>query len=329
MGMFLFIIFEIVIFLKFDYLAGWLPKRQTLAQGTRENSADLSKLTLEKTGNLNLHVWSEICARDLNILCNFPMFPNAPNVRFFLNKTEVAKNSTKKDTSLSLRLFGFIIPNQSGIYLFTVKFCRSVEVWLSYDENWRNARQIWDAGKLSQDERGFGVSDKIELITGKRYFIEVVATCILQRNKAQLLWKTPMSSDFEVINGSFLSHYMNDDSLNNFTIFDDLLPVSPICASRRNKTTYFPVKRKISYLSHDKVKDILPHCDYNPSYTVNKRLKKFHAIKLHALPSYVYPFPEHPKLGDRIRGYKHPLGKGEALEVVRIFTESLERKIPG
>ena len=318
-----------MIFLKFDKLADLKPKRQILAKTTRQYPAGSNERTLRKTGHLNLHLWSETCARDLNILCNFPMFPNAPDNRLLLNKTEVARNSTKADIGLSLRLFGFIVPDTSGLYLFIIEFCRSAEVWLSHNENWKNARKIWDTEKLSQEKKDFAVFDEIELMAGRKYFIEVVATCFRLRSKIQLLWKTPMSSSFEVINGTFLSHYTDDRDLNNSKIYDDLLPDSPVCTSRRNKTTYFQVQQEISYLSHDEVKDVLPYCDYNASYTVKKRLKKYHAIKFYRVNTYVYPFPEHPRLQNRIRGYRHPLDEDEALTVVRIFVELLERKLTG
>ena len=317
-GMLLILVLEMVIFFKFDELAALIPKWQIATK----RSTDLNSTMLRKTENLNLHVWSETCARDLNILCNFPMFPKAPDKRLLLNNTKVTKDLAIAEAGI--RLFGFILPDRSGVYVFAVKFCPA-EVWLSHNEDLRNARKIWDTElKLSQGRKGFGVSDKIELIAGKRYFIEVVATCFRQRHKVQLLWKTPMKSGFEVIKGKFLSHYMNQ-SLNNSKIYDNLLPDSPVCTSRRNKTTYFPVQREISYLSHDQVKDILPYCDYDPSYTVNKRVKRWHAITFYAINTFVYPFPDHPGLN----GNKYPLDKDEALEVSSIFMESLENQMPG
>ena len=322
-GMFLFLVFEMLVFFKFDKLPALIPKQQFLTQITRQKSTDLNATTLKKTGNLNLHLWSETCATDLNILCNFPMFPKAPDDRVLLEKTKVTKDLARAEAGM--RLFGFIIPYKSGVYRFAVRFCPA-EVWLSRNENWGNAKKICDTGKLPQQKKNFAVSDEIELTAGKKHFIEVVATCFHQGNKVQLLWTSPMSSSFEVINGTFLSHYTEDSAFNNSKIYDDLLPDSPVCASRRNKTTYFEVQREISYLSHDKVKDVLPYCDYNASYTVNKRLKKYHAIAFYAIRTFTYPFPEH---SDLRAANKHPLDKDEAFEAVGIFMESLERQMPG
>lgn len=233
--------------------------QQIVARFARQTSYDSPTTTLAKRGHLNLHLFSETCASDLDILCNFPMFPNAPDNRLLLNTTNVTKDLI--GGRAGLRLFGFITPAKSGLYTFTVKFCHA-EVWLSQNENWRHSRKICDAGNFSKQE--------IKLTAGKNHFIEVVATCLRQRNKVQLLWKTPASSVFEVINETFLSSFVDDNGLNS-KIYDELLPDSPVCTSRRYKTTYFQVYQEISYLSHDEVQDILPYCDYHPSYTVEKK----------------------------------------------------------
>jgi len=309
--------FEIVIFFKFDEVAVLIATgQQMFARFARQGSNDSkTTTTLAKTGRLNLHLWSETCARDLKILCNFPMFPNAPDNRLLLNTTKIAKDLIKEEAGL--RLFGFITPDKSGSYLFTVKFCRA-EVWLSHNENWKHARKIWDAGNFSKEEIG--------LKAGKNYFIEVVATCFRQRNKIQLLWKTPVSSVFEVINGTFLSSFVDDSGFKNSKIYDGSMPDSPVCTSRRYKTTYFQVHQEISYLSHDEVQDILPYCDYNASYIVKKRLKQYHAIRFYHVHTFVYPFPDDINLTN---ANKRPLNKQEALEVVRIFMKSLEKKMSG
>ena len=307
---------EIGIFFKFDELTVFVSTGQDILArfATQGLNDPQTTTTLAKRGHLNLHLWSETCATDLSILCNFPMFPNAPDNRLLLNTTKVTKDLTGGEAGL--RLFGFITPAKSGSYLFTVKFCHA-EVWLSHNKNWRHSKKIWDAGNFSKQEIG--------LIAGKNYYIEVVATCFRQRNKIQLLWKTPASSVFEVINGSFLSSFVDDSGLNSKT-YDGSLPDSPVCTSRRYKTTYFQVHQEIIYLSHDEVQDVLRYCDYNPSYTVKKRMQHYQAVGFYHFPTFVYPFPD-----DKNIAYAtgRPLNKDEALEVVRIFMESFEEKLSG
>lgn len=323
LGLLLFLVFEIVVALNFYRFAKLIVKLQIPAKNTGQTSNDLEQMKQINTGNLNLHLWMETCPKSLDFLCNFPMFPNAPDNRLLVNKTKVDDGLEKVE---GMRILGFIVPRETGSYIFWVQFC-SAEVWLSQDENWKNARKILNAGKLSQNKKDVQVSTEINLIAGQKYFIDVVATCFWIRKKFQLLWKTPKSSYFEIINGTFLSHYVDDRDFNGSKIYDELLPDSLVCASRRNNTTYFPIEREISYLSHDEVKDILPYCEYNASYTVNKRVKRYHAVRFHVVHTFVYPFFEHPNLG--YFGQKYPLNENEALEVVHIFAESLEKTLPG
>lgn len=328
-GFLVFLVFEIVVILKLDQSIFY----RITASYTRQNSTYLntvtpntksarSSLKTQKSGNLNLHLWSDTCASDLNILCNLPMFPRAPDKRWLVNETVIADNLTDVG---GIRLFGFISPDKSGFYLFTVHFCPA-EVWLSHSENWRNSRKVLD--NEMQPKRGLRVSSKLALVGGNKYFIEVVSTCYRKRNKIQLLWKTPMSSAFEIINGSYLSHYVNDTGKNHSLVYDDLLPDSLVCASRRNNRTYFKAQPEISYLSHDEVKDILPYCEYNPSYIVNYKMNRFQAVTKQVVHSFIYPFPEHMDLKDQ-KYWIYPLGVNEARNVVDIFTESLHKRMPG
>lgn len=327
-GVALFLVFEFLVFVKFDKSTLLFNRNRTT--DAQQNSTDLNMIipndgsskALKKSGYLNLHLWSNICAKDLNILCNFPLFPQAPDNRLLLNKAIITGNVTDAE---GIRLFGYIIPDESGSYVFMVKFC-SAEVWLSHNEDWRDARKILGAGKFSQN-KVFQISATIVLMAGKKYFIDVVASCFHKINKLQLLWKTPTSSGFEIINATFLSHYMDDNGSNYFNFYNEKLPDSPVCAPRRNKTTYFQVHREISYLSHEEVKNILPYCEYKPSYIANQRIGMYNAVINHVVHTFIYPFPEHANLKDQ-KYWIYPLGEKEAMEVVHIFMESLQRKIP-
>ena len=74
------------------------------------------------------------------------------------------------------------------------------------------------------------------------------------------------------------------------------------------------------------MQDILPYCDYNPSYTVEKNIKHYQAIRSYHVHTFVYPFPDDKNLR---HANNCPLSKDEALEVVRIFMESLKEKMSG
>ena len=104
--------FELGIFFKFDELAVFISTgQQIVARFARQAFNGSPKTTARaKGGYLNLHLFSETCASDLDILCNFPMFPNAPDNRLLLNTTNVTKGLA--GGGASLRLFWFITPSQ-------------------------------------------------------------------------------------------------------------------------------------------------------------------------------------------------------------------------
>ena len=293
------------------------------------NSTDIPPKTATKNvlGALNLHLWFETCAKDSNALCNFPMFPKAPDKRVFLSKTIIDVSDTKMKNVEALRMFGYIIPRETGLYIFMVKFCFA-ELWLSKDETQANARRIDSDEELPQEKKDFRISSKADLTAGKKYYIEVVSICFYKAYKLQVLWKTPKNNTFQLINGSFLSHYHNDSNLKDLKIYDDLIPDSPACASRRHQKTYFDIHEEINYLSHDEIQDILPYCEYKPSYTVNHEVGRYQAVTYHVVHTFIYPFPEHPNLRDQ-KHWIYPLDEEEAFQVVDTFMGSLEKAKPG
>ena len=332
-GILFLVISQVIVYFKFFNRASLklIPKPNAASfktQNWTEGLPTTATALRKTTGNLNLHVWLETCAKDLSILCNFPMFPKAPDGRVFINKTIIDANENELKDAEGFRMFGFIAPTESGLYVFMVTFC-SAEIWLSPDETSTSATRIFSDEKISrgktEDSR---VSREVNLTAGMKYYIEVVATCFHKTNNPQVLWKTPKNSTFEVINGTFLSRYHNESGLKHLKIYDELLPDSPACASRMHQKTYFENQRDISYLSHDEVQDILPYCEYSPSYIVSHKVPRYHAVTYHVVHTFIYPFPKHPNLRDQ-KNWIFPLDEKEALHTVGIFMESLEKTNPG
>ena len=331
-GVVLFLIFEFLTFVRFDKFTSIITNSNKTA-ATSKNLTDSYNLTLieesskapKMSGFLNLHLWSDTCAKNLDILCNFPMFPRAPDNRLALNKTVIARNLKQ---AKAIRLFGFIDPIESGVFFFMVKFCIA-EVYLSYNKNWKEARQILslDVGKFPENKSDSQVSSAIDLVAGEKYFIDIVAICVYRINKLQLLWKTPSSSGFEILNSTFLSTKMDDNSLSNLSFYDEDIPDSQACALRKNDTTYFKSRREISYLSHEEVKNVLPNCEYKPSYILNRRVSKYEAVFRHVVHSFIFPFPKHHQVSN-FSNRIYPLGESEAREVVNILMEALRNKSP-
>ena len=301
-------------------------RRPSLSSTPLSTSVPVGTAIPRTSGTLNLHLWFETCAKDLNTLCNYPMFPKAPDKRSCINMTMVLDAHDKETKADGFRLFGFITPKESGLYIFMVKFC-SAEIWLSENEKRLSTRIVYRSENVTPEKMDSQLSSGIDLKAGETYYIEVVATCVHKVNKLQVLWKSPTNSMFEIINGSVLSSNCNGLK-DDLKIYDDQLPVSPACASRRHQKPYFNSRREIIYIAHDDIKDVLPYYEYIPSYTVNHQVPTYDAVTYHVVHTFIFPFPEHPNLRDQ-KNWIFPLDEAEAFEVVDLFMSSLKKANPG
>lgn len=324
------LLLQVLVFWKFSYRSKLqkITVPNIFTQSETSTNVPVAATTCNETGNLNLHIWNDICARNFETLCSYPLFPKAPDIRILVNEALIAVNEAN-DTSSSraLRIFGFLTPKYSGRYCFMVTSC-DAQVWLRENASSSKVRQVFDSDRMSTEKRNSGVSSEIDLKARRKYFIEVVASCYKTRKKLQLLWKTPKSASFRLIDSSILSHYYNDSNLIHLKSFEDTLPDSPACAARRHNKLYFHDHGVMTYLSHDVVKDILPYYTYKPSYTVEHRVDRYQAVTKHVVHTFVYPFPEHPNLRDE-KHWIFPLDEEAALSVVARFVKYLDKAKPG
>ena len=324
------LLLQVLVFWKFSHRRKLqkitVPNLST--QSETSTNVIVAATACNETGNLNLHIWYDICARNFDTLCSYPLFPKAPDVRILVNESLIAVNETI-DTSSSrvLRIFGFLRPKYSGRYCFMVTSC-DAQVWLRENASYSKARKVFNSDRMSAEKRNSGVSSEIDLEARRKYFIEVVASCYRTRKKLQLLWKTPKSASFRLIDPSSLSHYYNDSNLTHLKSFEDTLPDSPACVARRHKKLYFHDYGVITYLPNDVVRDILPYHTYKPSYTVEHEVGRYQAVTKHVVHTFVYPFPEHPNLRDQ-KHWIFPLDEEEALSVVNRVVKCLDKAEPG
>ena len=133
---------------------------------------------------LNQHVWDKNCIKTIASLCNFPMFPNAPDKRQVIYRTEITEQ--KDSTTDAHRIFGFIRPNFTGDYQFAVASNGYAEVWLSESANRNTAKETAYLKLVERISvtttvtgRTFNVSRKqissrIYLKAKTRYYIEIL-----------------------------------------------------------------------------------------------------------------------------------------------------------
>ena len=192
----------------------------------KENIIDLA-------GGLNQHIWENNCVRTIETLCNFPVFPNAPDQRQVISRTEItAPTDSSTDGH---RLFGFVLPNSTGEYQFAVASNGFAEIWLSLSKNWRAAKQIASispADVKSTAKWNFStsktqISSGIHLNANVKYYIEILYT-LGTRDKSekflQVAWKVQQESTFKIIDSESLLLFKNDSEKGRYKMFDDELP---------------------------------------------------------------------------------------------------------
>lgn len=285
------------------------------------------------SGFLNHHIWYGVCFVDLEDLCSFPIFPKAPDNRTYIGKTGMFFRSRG---GTAQRIFGFITPPETGKYNFNITSDGSAEMWISTEDSRGNIRRVADAGR--EEKRVFAASDikglnsqlfqSVELIHGRRYYMEIIKSSTSKDSYLRVAWRRPGSSKLEDIDPRNFLPFTNDTGFESTRVFDEKIPDVPACSVRRTteRSPYFKWTKK-PYVSYESVKHVLPVCRYNPSYTVNRKMSRWEAVNMHVVHTFLYPFPQHAKLGDAKKWY-YPLDKREALVVAQAYLNELEKAYP-
>lgn len=310
---------------------------------------DLNEEIFDMSKGLNHHVWEYNCLKSIEALCNFPIFPKAPDKREIISRTEITTRSRRRVDAH--RLLGFLVPNLSGEHLFAVTSNGFAEVWLSPDKSWRSANQIayirqtdlkstikkWDFEAVKSQ-----ISAGVYLEARKRYFIEIVYSLGGRKrgeNFLQVAWKRPGKSTFEIIESESLSLYTNDSEKDKYKTYDDRLPKAHYCAKyQKSYANKYMRSEPYPSLDNSAISGALPFCDYSPSYILNPAkldgFEKYHGVKKHVHKTYGYPYPN---IDGIIRSHtahnvflaEDPLEEEEAWSVVEAYMETVEKSYPG
>ena len=292
---------------------------------------------------LNQHTWEKNCLISLEQLCNFPIFPKAPDKRSLATNVNISLSASEVD---GLRLLGFLQPNVTGEHLFSVTSNGFAEVWLSSSHNWKNGRKIAYTRPMNKSAMGFATVDhkfptnSVKLFSGQRYYIEVIYSRGRQsegQSLIQLAWKRPDRTGFELIQRGFFSPYKNDSDKAQLKVYDDDLPdllaCTPVTLNSSNK---YMKPETLPTLESVYVSKALNFCEYRPSYLLDPtkitNFGRYHGVYRHAHKTFTFPNTEveglTPKRAARFLAEK-PLSEGEARGVVDKYMTALEESYPG
>lgn len=178
-------------------------------------------------GKLNVHTWQGICGPYVEQLRHSPLFPRFPYVRKFLEEFR----SYQEGSDFGQRIFGFIHPEKQGFHQFAITSDDTSELWLSSDSNPKKSRLIaavYSAnGATSTTPYNFKkypiqMSRKIALKPSKKYYIEALHKQSKGRSHIQVFWKEPGSQTFKIIQGAYLSLFVDDRDVHDEGIVEDI-----------------------------------------------------------------------------------------------------------
>ena len=305
-----------------------------------------SEVTLH---GLNRHSWEKFCQSSLEQICNYPIFPKAPDAREYIPNVNIISERGRLDRVI--RLLGYIRPNASGEHQFLLTSNGLAEVWLSPNANWTGAQRIAyirsqssPLKKMSFEGIKSQISDSVKLAAKRRYYFELIyiqsqSNATRSKHLIQVAWKRPDSRRFEIIDNKFFLLYTKDIDKAKLKILDDELPKAPTCAQSRTTFANMHLRPEaLPYLEKTAVDEALPICDYKPSYLLDpanlpRDFKHYRGVRRYVQKTYTYPFQSlngviKSKTANKafIAGY--PLNEKEALTVVTNYFNALKRMYP-
>ena len=231
----------------------------------------------EEFGKLNVHIWAEICGKKLQSLRNIVLFPQYPSRRFYTKTT--AFSHGQGNYNYGERIFGYLHPKKTGLYSFKV-YGISIEVWMSSDANPNHSKLV--VKKASNNKHG---SVDMEMTAGEKYYMEILHKKGIQDHQFELKWKSPGSSQYLEISGVDISRVYNDNHLWKGQVDSDELIERILAVHKKDP---FPVDdnieqarsnlHRLPLISDTVLKDVLPMCEYKPSYLVDFDVRNYRGV---------------------------------------------------
>jgi hypothetical protein len=162
------------------------------------------------TGTLDREYWTDVKGGKVEDLKKSSTFPDSPAGQDKLTSFESNNWSDKKKTrnwgvDFGERIRGYLLPPETGEYVFTMRSDDGGELFLSCDDNPKNAKLI-----LEEPACGTQQSKPIKLQKGKVYYIEALHKQGAGGCGFSVSWKTPSDrsrGQSKPIAGKYLSSF--------------------------------------------------------------------------------------------------------------------------
>ena len=230
--------------------------------------------SLTSTGSLNVHMWSEICGMDVNILRNWPHFPYFPDKRSFISEFRKTQVLNMKDNGE--RIFGFVHPQVSGLYKLAITSDDTSELWLSRNEDPASSEMIARVysphGSAWTEEGDYKkypdqISREILLHAGQKYFIESLSKQGSGAAHVAVYWSY-RNTTFEIISSKYLSSFYDNDNQKSIPLHAG--KQRSITLRSKSNLYYF---NRLPFISRKEYVNVIPTCSYSPSFLLHGTIK--------------------------------------------------------
>ena len=172
-------------------------------------AANYELAALPLTGGLFREYWTNLLGEHWPDLITHTNYPDRPDASGFLTNLTSLEMPPNGGIDYGERLRGYVHPPKTGEYTFWITAQAAASLWLSPDENFENRVQMAGSyGVSPRDWRNAAVqhSAAVELIAGKRYWIEVLHKVGGDEGHLAVAWQGP-GREREIIPLQFLSPF--------------------------------------------------------------------------------------------------------------------------
>ena len=293
---------------------------------------NIKKHNKENREKLNYHIWQEICDQGIESLLYNPTFPYLPTLASYLgnlNLDYIERNSGR-------RIFGYLLFSQTANYQLSLNTQYAiVHVWFSKDKAVENSKLLFNANSPHQNN----MSNIFNLKANVKYFIDIIIKTGNVQGSFQLQWihqdgvKAPSNIGIVTFTPFYETLYNFHDKVSKLPMLINKKEIPELYEKGNNQLRWQSLL--LPFIEDEKVHDLFPICDYQPSYLQKGEIKnEFQGIWETHLTS-VYPdddtnltFKLKSSNLNQILPGNPVLDQAIAEEVVNRVMESLEQRFP-
>ena len=282
----------------------------------------------------NVFIWDEICGENLDNLFNYPLFPYMPSRKRFSKTFKIINYGQ----NFAIWLVGYFTPLCDGYHKFqlTIKSGNS-EVWISTDSSRKNIKLV-----LSSIGKDRTMVKELKLTKGKRYYFEVFHKQGHQDSKFNIEVTNSNNSCKRTKQILLFEPFMTPETIWSTTTpvvhFDAELLAKLKEKAKSSKSQSQRTKRddifKIPFIDEADIVDLLPKCNYEPSYKVKYHLEKYDGVwETHF--SSIYP-SDHTNITDILSSGERQIifgndimEKSAVMQIVYGIMGVIKQKLPG